>query len=141
MVKISSKFYSWNLKLTPSYRVFCSKWPLSFFGGEDFLSFLAPSFFLNGQKKACYICRFGKHQIPIQANHLATQFRYYNFCLLLPSLNFGWTNLYVTIYKHRTQSSKEIQQSHHAAQLKLFCKAEFVKEENQCMSPYTEFNT
>ena len=39
-----------------------------------------------------YICRYGKHQIPTQPNHLGTQFRYYNFCLL-PSLNFGWTNL------------------------------------------------
>ena len=51
MVKIS-KFFSWNLKLTPTHWVFCSKWPLSFFGGGDFLSFLGPEFFWNGQKKS-----------------------------------------------------------------------------------------
>ena len=46
------KFFDWNLKLTPTHRVFfVQNGPWVFWGDGDFLKFFYPEFFWNGQKK------------------------------------------------------------------------------------------
>ena len=54
---------------------FCPKWPLSFFGGCDFLSFLGPEFFLTGKKRAWFSLSdytiFFVLQLTMAENHVA----------------------------------------------------------------------